>query len=502
MSLSRVVRNIGSGYAGAAVNGVVLLLLTPLVVRHLGPSQYGIWVLATAIGSYLGFLNAGSGAAGVRAVARLAGTGRIGEASRDVGSIFRIYLVVGLVAASALILLSFTTLDYFHVPGVEQAQARTLLILIAINFLISFPFGVTRSVLAGLHRFQLLGAVEVVWALFRLGATVVLLGAGFGLLALGGIQLVASIGGHLTRWVLIRRVAPRIHLTGGPEWRGLSAEASIFSALSFGYESLRTLFDNADLLLLGILAGPAAVGIFSVGLSLASFVSKGLNPISGVLFPMASEMEALGRRSEAARLLEVGTRVNLALALPMVTILLVDGPALLRLWVGEGFEASYPVLAAFALANLMMAASLASSTLLFGAGQIGVLLKAEAARYVLNLALVLLLYRWLDLTGMALGTLLSIVVVDAGIVIVRAARWAGLETSGFVLRSLGAPVLAALPVMLLLAAWKSASPDPSIQIVALRAAVCLAGFGLIYALAGAFREERRLVGKVWVEAFR
>src|SRR6266571_1875040 len=196
MSVALVARNIGSGYVGAAVNGMVLLLLTPLVVRHLGPRGYGIWVLATAIGSYLGFLNAGSGAAGVRAVARLAGTGRIGEASRDVGSIFRIYLIVGILAAGALTLLSFTTLELFHVPPAEQAETRALLILIALNFLVSFPFGVTRSVLAGLHQFHLLNAVEIVWALLRLGGSALLLEAGYGLLPLGGIQLAASIGGH------------------------------------------------------------------------------------------------------------------------------------------------------------------------------------------------------------------------------------------------------------------------------------------------------------------
>src|SRR5207247_1420965 len=190
--------------------------------------------------------------------------------------------------------------------------------------------GVTRSVLAGLHRFQLLNGVEIVWALSRLGATALFLAAGHGLMSLGAIQLGASVGGHLTRWLAIRKVAPQIHLTGGPEWRGVSTDVSIFSALSFGYESLRTLFDNADLLLLGILAGPATVAVFSVGVTLASFVSKGLQPISGVLFPMASEMEALGQRSGSARLLEVGTRVNLALALPLVTILLVGGPPDLR----------------------------------------------------------------------------------------------------------------------------------------------------------------------------
>ncbi len=502
MIVSRVARNIGSGYAGAAVNGVVLLLLTPLVVRHLSPRAYGIWVLATAIGSYLGFLNAGSGAACVRAVARSAGTGRIEEASRDVGSVFRIYLAVGCLASAALTLVSFTALGLFHVPATEQAETRALLILIALNFLVSFPLGVTRSVLAGLQRFQLLNGVEVFWALFRLGASAAFLQAGYGLLSLGGVQLGASIGGHLTRWVALRKVAPAIHLTGGPGWRGLAADVSIFSALSFGYESLRTLFDSADLLFLGVLAGPAGVAVFSVGVTLPSLVSKGLQPISGVLFPLASELEAQGHRSGSARLLEVGTRVNLALALPLVTVLLLDGPSLLRLWVGAGFEESSPVLFAFALANLMMAASLASSTLLFGSGRIGVLLRAEAFKYVLNLILAFLLYRRLGMTGVALGTLLSVLVADAGVVILRASRWAGLDTSGFLLRSLAAPILATLPWMILLAAWKSVSPAPSPPLVALRVVVCLAGFALIYAVAGAFREERRLAGQVWAEALR
>ncbi|HEX9236396.1 MAG TPA: hypothetical protein VF972_08955, partial [Actinomycetota bacterium] len=149
-----------------------------------------------------------------------------------------------------------------------------------------------------------------------------------------------------------------------------------------------------------------------------------------------------------------------------------------------------------------MAASLASSTLLFGSGRIGVLLGAEAARYALNLALAIVLYRWFGFIGMALGTLLSVVVADAGIVIVRASRWAGLDTYGFLIRSIGAPILATLPLMILLAAWRSVSPAPTLPTVALRVVVCLSGFGLIYAVAGAFREERRLVGQAWAEALR
>src|SRR5207249_6121841 len=116
-----------------------------------GSGDYGIWMLTSAIGSCLGFLNAGSGAAAVRSVASLAGTGRAAEASREVGSVLRIYLAVGIVACGALMLVAFTALDRFRVPLDRLPEARLLLVLIAVNFLISFPMGVTRSVLSGLH---------------------------------------------------------------------------------------------------------------------------------------------------------------------------------------------------------------------------------------------------------------------------------------------------------------------------------------------------------------
>ena len=502
MSVARVVRNIGSGYAGAAVNGLVLLLLTPLVIRHLGPGDYGIWVLASAIGSYLGFLNAGSGAVGVRAVASLAGTGRTGEANRALGSVFRIYLCVGILACGALALISFTALDRFRVPAGRQEEARLLLILIALNFLFSFPLGVTRSVLAGLQRFQLINGIEIGTALFRLGAAVLLLQAGFGLVALGGIQLASSLLGHASRAIAIRQVAPGLHITGGSSWQGLAPGIPVFSALSFGYESLRTLFDNADLLFLGILAGPEAVAIFGVALTLASFVSKGLQPVSGVLFPMASQMEALGRREDSARLLEVGTRLNLALGLPIVTLLAVDGGGLLRLWVGEGFQGSAPILAVLALANLGTASSLAATTLLFGSGRVGALLRAEVVRYVMNLILVILLYRWIGLIGAAVASLVSILLVDLWLVTRRACPWVGADPRAFLLRSVAGPLLSGVPVAILMVAWKRLAPDPSLPLLALRCAACLGGFALVYAVSGTFREERRLAGKAWAEVFR
>ena len=502
MNIGRLARNITAGYAGAAVNGVMLLALTPLVIRHLGPTEYGLWVIATALGGYFGFLNAGSGAAGVRSVSLHAGAGRYEQASRELGSIFRIYLLVGIIACAGLVLLSFTALNRFHVAPEQQGAVRTLLILIAVNFLVSFPFGLTRSALAGLHCFGWMNGIEVSTALFRLVATAVLLTAGFGVVALGAVQLVASILGHLLRWQAIRRIAPEIHLMGGSTYRSLEMGASRFSALSFGYESMRTLFDNADLLILGILAGPETVALFAAGATLASLILKGLQPISGVLFPLASRSDSAGGGAEALRMLEVATRVNLALAMPVATLLMVDGGSILRYWAGESFVQGLTVMRALTLASLVGAASLTATTLLFGAGRVTVLLKAESARYVLNLALVILGYRYYHLAGAAVGTLLATVGVDLFLILRQGCAWAGVQASGFLLRSIAAPLGAGLPVLFMMAIWKSWAPDPTLAALGVRIAVCLAAFALVYGLGGTFREERRLVGRAWAEVMR
>ena len=494
-------RNISAGYAGAAVNGATLLILTPLVIRSLGTLEYGLWVTATALGSYFGSLNAGSGAAGVRAVATGAAQGSLDRASRELGSIFRVYCVLGVLACVGLIGLGFLTLERFGVPPELRGSMRWLLALIGINFLVSFPFGLTRSALAGMHCFGLLNGIEIVTALFRLAATAALLAAGMGVVALGVVQLVASIGGHVARWHGIRRLAPEVHLTGGPTYRKLVPQAFLFSALSFGYESLRTLFDNADLLILGLLAGPQSVALFAVAATAASFVSKGLQPVSNVLFPLASRADSQQGPAQA-RLLEVATRVNLALALPVVTLLMVDGGTLLRLWAGETFASSLPILRALALAALVTAASLASTTLLFGAGRVGVLLGAESWRYVLNLVLVIAGFHFYGLPGAAVGTLAATLGIDAWLVLRRGCPWGGVDPRSFVIHAVGAPLLTGLPVVLLMAAWKSWAPDPSLPLLLARCAACLGGFALMYGLSGTFREERRLVVRAWAEVFR
>ena len=46
-----------ANWTGYAVGLIVNFFLSPLVVGHLGPAAYGVWILLVTLTAYLGFLD-------------------------------------------------------------------------------------------------------------------------------------------------------------------------------------------------------------------------------------------------------------------------------------------------------------------------------------------------------------------------------------------------------------------------------------------------------------
>ena len=66
-----VAKNVASGYLTLFVGAVLGLVVTPILLRHLGASGFGTWSLVLATGGYLGLLELGLGTATTTRVAAL-----------------------------------------------------------------------------------------------------------------------------------------------------------------------------------------------------------------------------------------------------------------------------------------------------------------------------------------------------------------------------------------------------------------------------------------------
>ena len=63
-------RNVGTRYLGIAVEAILGFLVLPFNLRHLGPSAYGLWMLAASVTLYFSVLDLGYGGALVKFVAQ------------------------------------------------------------------------------------------------------------------------------------------------------------------------------------------------------------------------------------------------------------------------------------------------------------------------------------------------------------------------------------------------------------------------------------------------
>jgi O-antigen/teichoic acid export membrane protein len=177
--------------------------------------------------------------------------------------------------------------------------------------------------------------------------------------------------------------------------------------------------------------------------------SQVLRQFSEVFLPVFSELDARADHERAPAIVDTGTRVTLLVGYPLLGMLVALGQPLVGLWVGDGFGRSWVPLALLAGGAALNAPLRFVVFWAMGSarhGVIGVLAGLEAA---CNLVLSIVLVGPLGIDGVALATLVSLVVFN-GLVVPRVAyaRMGGSMWRGF-LRPILVGLCASAPLVVL-----------------------------------------------------
>lgn len=498
----RALRGAASNYAGKAVALGIRFLLTPFVLWALGETDYGLWVLVSAVAGYGLLLDFGIWGAITKYVAEHTAR-REHEAARSVvATALLLYTGLGLVVAAGGALLAPLIPNLLRLPPEQRTTATALTVLLALGVGVSLPCNTPLAVLRGLQRFDLTNAVRIGSGLATAAASVILLLAGSGVLGLAVLGVATPlVEGAAGLW-LVRRVAPELRFGWRYARRRLVRKILTYSSSLFVLQVGGQLQSRVDELVVGAVLGVGVVAPYFLARRLGELVPILGDQVQKVLTPLASELDAEGdqRRLRAAYL--TGTRLTLAAGLPIASALVVLGGPLLAAWVGPTFGDHGQLVGILAVAYLVDLGTWPAASVLRGMARHHPLAASSLATGLVNLALSLALAPRLGLLGVAIGTLLPTLAEAFGFVLPYTARL--LRLSGRdVLAEIFLPALApAVPALLVLVAarqWLSPSSFPSILLAAaLGTAVYVAGYLRFGASAG----ERRLARGCVLGAFR
>jgi len=409
-------RNLLSNWVSFVANLAIMFFLSPFLVRNLGDDAYGFWSLAVSLTGYLGLMEIGVRTSTGRFINYYIGRGEEDRVSQVVNTSLTFYTAISVVLLGAGALLGVFFADIFpKFPAELSAQAKWIIVLLGLNIWVGFFTGTFMQLLQANDRFDLQNLVAVVVLVLRTAGTVAAILAGYGLVTLALVQVGSGVlGCVLLYFTTVWKGHPvRLGLRHF-KWEMLR-ELFVFGTWVFvGNVGMRVIsYFNAAII--GWLLGAKEITYYSIALLLVDYSHTlvGYLPRQ-ILEPDLAKAAGRAAKGEMQWLMVKGSRLSMFLAVPVLVGFLVLGQEFIRLWMGPEYRQSSEILSILSLAAFARLANYMCQSVLNAIGVVrapAILTGVEAVANIL-LSVVLVAVFKMGLVGIAIGTLIPMVIFE------------------------------------------------------------------------------------------
>jgi O-antigen/teichoic acid export membrane protein len=403
--------NVGGTLVGLAMGFVTM----PLVVHHLGPTQFGLWVLATGLTGYVGMLDLGLSPTLVNEAAALLARDepvRRARLSETTSTIFALYTLLGMLGGLVLGVVGLVAPALFQVAPDDLATFRTVLLVVGVQTALGLPMSVWNGLLAGLQAFHVVNAIGVATTLARGVLTIGLVLSGHGLVPLVASSFAVTLAGWgASAWCAHRRI-PGLRVRPAGFRRARLREIGRFSTAMVVWTIAGAALHQLDRTLIGVVLPVAALTTYEVGARLANYSRAVLHSWLSIVMPATASLAARGERGRLRALFLRSTRYLLASYGGIAVVLLGLGGPLVRLWMGGGFDESVVVMSLLVLGSVVQSQNVVAHVMLPGMGELGVFTRFMAVYPIVTAACAVGGILAGGLVGLAAGTATSMLVME------------------------------------------------------------------------------------------
>ncbi|RGH16097.1 polysaccharide biosynthesis protein [Ruminococcus sp. AF12-5] len=332
-------------YAGEMVKIVVSLVYTPVMLRLLGQSEYGLYQLVYSVVSYLSLLSLGFGSSYLRFYSRY-------KAQKDESGVAKLngmfILIFSSISIICIICGSIMIGNIHNIFGTgltkqEYETARVLMGLLIINLAMTFPNSVFNCSITAHEKFFFQKLLILLQNLFSPFLTIPLLIMGYGSIGM------VSVTTFLTFVLLFSNMFycfKNLHIRF--EFKGLQIsllkEMWVFTFFIFLNQIIDQINWSLDKFLLGRFAGTTAVAVYGVGGQINTLYLQFSSSVSNVFVPKVNRIVAETNDDEQLTKLftKVGRIQFMVLGLILSGFVFLGTP-FVKLWAGSEYSESYVV---------------------------------------------------------------------------------------------------------------------------------------------------------------
>lgn len=332
-------------YLGEIVKILVNLAYTPIMLRLLGQSEYGLYQLVYSVVSYLSLLSLGFGSSYLRFYSRYRAEKDDDGVAKLNGMFMTIFCVISLICifSGAIMIKNIRTIFGTGLTDAEYSTAKVLMGLLIINLAITFPNSVFNCSITAHEKFLFQKLLILLQNLFSPFLTLPLLILGYGSIGMVSVTTFLTFALFLTNaFYCFKKL--RIHFCFHGFKIGLLKEMWFFTFFIFLNQIIDQINWSVDKFLLGRLAGTTAVAVYGVGGQINTMYQSFSTSISNVFVPKVNRIVAeTNDNNELTKLFTKVGRIQFMVIVLILSGFLFFGRPFVSIWAGDGYDASYSV---------------------------------------------------------------------------------------------------------------------------------------------------------------
>lgn len=403
-------------YALMIMEVLSTLLLTPLIIRTLGQSEYGVYKLSASIISYLLLLDLGVGNAIIRYISKFrASDDKINEQKFFAVAIVYYAIIAGVTILIGLVLIIFfPTMFSKGLSNEEIILGQKLLMITMINSAITLGTAAFSNIIIGYERFAFSKLSSIVQIVVRMLCTWIVLLIGFGSLGVVSVNLILTI---ILKSVHIIYVLFKIKLKPLFKNINISFVKDIATYSSFVLLQMVATQINAfaDQILIGAFVSSSAtiIAIYGVGSQIVQYFQSIGSSFNGVLMPGVVKLVEYGVDGKILcnEMVRIG-RIIFSFLVIIFSVFLVFGRQFIILWAGSNNSEAYNVAIILIAAHIFILTENIGNQILWAKGEHKEQSILKIIIVLLNIGLTILLIKWNPLIGATIGTFISLLLGD------------------------------------------------------------------------------------------
>ena len=400
--------NVLANASGFVISLATAYVMTPILIRHLGDTHYGLLVFVGEVTLYATMVDLGLRGAVPIFVAQHEGRGDDAGVARVTSSVF--WTLAVLAAVMAAVVLPVASWWWPSATVATHEPESGVLFIAVIGVLAALPLETFSGALAGARRLDLVNAADGGGKLLVTFLVYAGLAAGSGIVYVVSVQAAGRILTGIAFLVLARVVVQGLSVARADTSVAELSSLFHFCSRTFVMNLARMLSDRSDAIIITSLLGLKFVTYYAVpkmmvdySLAAVAAVATGLTPHFARLYAREESERLREAFLDAARLTGLG-------ALMFVAYLAAFGESFLRLWLGARYveeSGAAVVLVILLVAYVPRLLQSPSWQMIFASRHVGPATRIVIVEAVVKVTLALLLAPRYGIYGVAVATLVA-----------------------------------------------------------------------------------------------